>query len=463
MKETYKKLVLFEDIFRKLKGQYDLDPYWNHYLESREPEYFSFFQMREIWEKFIAESKKEKTLKYIKFFYLNVPFCMNNKCSYCMYPSSLIKDAKEADPYIRYLFKFFDFFQHTFEPVIFDDVFLGGGSVSLSTPKQINELLSGLFGRFHFRENQERTFEFHPQDVTPGKLKLIKEFGFNRVSLGVQSLDEDVLKLNCRDNQTYETVKSAAALAEKIGFREIGVHLMCGLGGDTPQSFLKSFEGVAKLGPQKITIYKLRPVENYLERYFGAKTDVGKMAYHKNFVREAGFILGRIQSIARKFGYKNITALNPLSFDWIFMRSDYKKPDDFENRYGSKRPLFESAPFSCFGAGFYARSHIANNLLYKHIGGSHRFDCDEKVFEGRKLSKKDEMKKFIISSLNVDFKIPLKEFKEIFNCSIQDVFGREIEALEHFKKIKTEGDFLYFLPNDSKERVIYPLFFVYND
>ena len=183
--------------------------------------------------------------------YVHIPFC-KQKCYYCdfiSYPNL----CNEIPQYIESLIKEIDEFDFTNYHVT--TIYLGGGTPSYIDSKYIKQILTKIKEKTKY-EIAEITIEANPGTVTETKLKDYREAGINRISIGLQSTKNQLLKQIGRIH-TYEEFLDAYNLAKKVGFENINVDLMLGLPNQTIKDLKESLIKVIDLNPNHISIYSL--------------------------------------------------------------------------------------------------------------------------------------------------------------------------------------------------------------
>jgi len=188
--------------------------------------------------------------------YAHVPFCVD-RCQYCYYLSH-DHELSAMGAYLEALLK--ELGQYARAPALagrrLDFVYFGGGTPSLFGPALLERLLEGVQALFPFDAAREVTFECAPRTVTSNKLRLLRDAGVTRLSLGAQQLNDEVLRMNGRVHLSAD-VERAYAWAREVGFDTINLDLIAGLVGETEQSFASSLERVLELLPDSVTIYQL--------------------------------------------------------------------------------------------------------------------------------------------------------------------------------------------------------------
>lgn len=186
--------------------------------------------------------------------YIHIPFCVHI-CHYCDFNKVFIK-GQPVDDYLKAL-------QVEMERTIqqsndneLKTVFVGGGTPTSLSQEQLKTLLTTMRNTLPIRQDAEITFEANPGDLTEDKLMVLREGGVNRLSLGVQSFDEQLLKKIGRTHQVedvYRTVENA----KKHGFQNVSIDLMYGLPGQTLESFVHSLQETFQLNIQHVSSYSL--------------------------------------------------------------------------------------------------------------------------------------------------------------------------------------------------------------
>lgn len=142
-----------------------------------------------------------------------------------------------------------------------DTVYFGGGTPSFFGAENLEKILDELQKRFHFGADPEITLEANPDSVTPQGLKRLVRAGFNRISIGVQSDQDDMLKRLGRPH-TYEQARMAVVRAREAGFANLSLDLMFGLPNQTLTGWRDTLENVLRLKPEHMSCYALKVEPN---------------------------------------------------------------------------------------------------------------------------------------------------------------------------------------------------------
>lgn len=187
--------------------------------------------------------------------YVHIPFCAS-KCGYCdfyscpdsgqmmdKYQQALLTHIRESLPQIRRYY--------------IDTVYIGGGTPSYYGAERLCEILEELKSSGRLLRNSEITVEMNPDSMRLNELKLLRKEGVNRISMGVQSANDDVLHIIGR-RHTYGQAVRAYQLARQAGFRNISVDLIYGLPGQTKGDWADTLGKIVGWGPEHISCYGLK-------------------------------------------------------------------------------------------------------------------------------------------------------------------------------------------------------------
>ena len=188
--------------------------------------------------------------------YIHIPFCVK-KCNYCDFYSLGYADSKRISGYTDALCTQIEREAPSYTGVAFDSVFLGGGTPSLLSVEDISHLFKTVRDSLYIAENAEITIEANPDTITEERLKAWRECGINRLSIGLQSTDNEMLKTLGRIH-SFEDFKRGFVLARELGFDNINVDLMYALPNQSTNALIKTLECVCELSPDHISAYCLK-------------------------------------------------------------------------------------------------------------------------------------------------------------------------------------------------------------
>ena len=188
--------------------------------------------------------------------YVHVPFC-RSKCQYCDFYSLSSKDDKLMDGYLKAICAHIKESGQLAPDYKVDTIFFGGGTPSFFGADGIATILTAIRRYFDVDSNAEITFEANPDSVSDKFLSRMRAEGFNRVSLGIQCDDDEILKKIGRPHD-YAQAVSAVQRIRKAGFRNLSLDLMYGLPGQTLTGWKDTLERVLTLNPEHISCYGLK-------------------------------------------------------------------------------------------------------------------------------------------------------------------------------------------------------------
>ncbi len=191
--------------------------------------------------------------------YISIPFCPT-RCSYCSFVSHSIESAFKLIPeYVECLCREIRIIADIVRKnnIRIDTIYFGGGTPTSISAEQIESIMKTVAECFDLNNIREYNYEAGRADtITEEKLRVIKEYGANRISINPQTFNDDILKKIGRRHTAEDTVK-AYETARKTGFSNINMDLIAGLPDETAESFKKSLDKAILLDPESITVHTL--------------------------------------------------------------------------------------------------------------------------------------------------------------------------------------------------------------
>ena len=247
-------------------------------------------------------SRERKLLNDIDYkngysLYIGIPFCPST-CLYCSFTSfSLEKFASRVDDYLNALEKEIIFGASCFPNKKLTTVYLGGGTPTTLSEKQLDRLL-GLI-RLHYDFTYVREFSVEagrPDSITKKKLEVLKKWGVDRISINPQTMQQRTLDLIGRGH-TVEQINQAFDLARQTGHNNINMDIIIGLPGETPDDVQDTLEKIKHLNPDSLTVHTLAlkraarlNTEKELYKGIEAKDVPGMLKVSMEFARDNGYI-----------------------------------------------------------------------------------------------------------------------------------------------------------------------------
>lgn len=333
--------------------------------------------------------------------YIHIPFCAQ-KCLYCDFPSFARKDHLRK-AYIEALNKEIISLREKHNNLEINTIFIGGGTPSVLEANELECLLKEV-AKLNMAKEVEYSMECNPGNLTEEKLEVMKKYGVNRISMGLQAKQDNLLKGLGRIHN-YKTFKENFLLAKKVGFNNINVDLMFGLPNQSLNEWEETLREIISLEPAHISAYSLIIEEGtaFYNLYENDKLKLPteeeeRKMYHlaKKILEENGFNQYEISNYAKE-GKECRHNLAYWNMDnWI-------------------------------GVGSAAASYI-NGKRIKNISSVEEYinsikDKGEAVEEIINNSKNDNMEEFMFMGLRKINGIDENEFKNRFSMNINDVYG----------------------------------------
>ena len=338
--------------------------------------------------------------------YIHIPFCVK-KCAYCDFLSGPAGE-KEKEEYVKMLVDEIRNCPDTVQNYRVISIFFGGGTPSLLTGEQIGRLMDTVREIFTLDEDAEITMEMNPGTVTEEKLRKYRQAGVNRLSIGLQSVNDEELRLLGRIH-TYEEFLEAYHLARANGFANINVDLISAIPGQTVESWRRTLEQVMALFPEHISAYSLIVEEGtpFYEEY-----GEGRHADELPDEETERKMYWRTKEILSKYGYER------------YEISNYAKPG-----YACRHNIGYWERTEYLGIGTGAASLINNS----------RFNYGE---EPEKLTVSAQMEETMFLGLRMMKGVSKIEFLKMYGESMENVYGNVIRDMEQKGLLEDGEDFV---------------------
>ena len=185
--------------------------------------------------------------------YIHIPFC-KRRCIYCDFFSTTQSEKKPT--YIHALCQELEMRKNYLGGEEIETIYLGGGTPSQLTEKELNKIFTSLYNIYKVKEDAEITLEANPDDLTPEYVSMLRRLPINRISLGIQTFQEETLKLLHRRHTARQAIEAFQRCRE-AGFRNISIDLMYGLPGETLDTWKEDLQQAIALHPEHISAYHL--------------------------------------------------------------------------------------------------------------------------------------------------------------------------------------------------------------
>ena len=185
--------------------------------------------------------------------YIHIPFC-KRRCIYCDFFSTTQSEKKPT--YIHALCQELEMRKNYLKGEEIETIYLGGGTPSQLTEKELNEIFTSLYIIYKVKEDAEITLEANPDDLTPEYVSMLRRLPINRISMGIQTFQEETLKQLHRRHTARQAIEAFHRCRE-AGFRNISIDLMYGLPGETLDTWKEDLQQAIALHPEHISAYHL--------------------------------------------------------------------------------------------------------------------------------------------------------------------------------------------------------------
>lgn len=189
--------------------------------------------------------------------YVHLPFC-RKRCDFCYFRVYTDKNFREIEAYLEAVLREAAMLgrQPFLDGRTLDFIYFGGGTPSYLSGKQLVRLMDGLRAALPWDEPSEVAFECEPGTLSERKLRAIRGFGVNRLSLGVENFDDGILAANNRAHRSKEIYRAWDWLA-RTGFEQVNLDLIAGMVGETDEKWGRTVSETVRLAPEAVTVYQM--------------------------------------------------------------------------------------------------------------------------------------------------------------------------------------------------------------
>jgi oxygen-independent coproporphyrinogen III oxidase len=354
--------------------------------------------------------------------YIHIPFCPS-RCVYCHWVTSVGDSQGDIDYYLKYLEKEMDMWKEKLGTSVISprSILIGGGTPSLLSPAQIERLLKSITSRFDLSKCSQFSLEPEPKTILGNsgmkKLKIMKNYGINRISLGVNSFDDKILKTMGRPHNREDAIK-AIKQVRAAGFESISIDLVYGFPGDTFQKWIRTLKTAISLDIDAYQLYRLRIVPH------GDKIGMIKKQFDKSpesfsdlekvyIMKELGILIS----------YQN-------GFNEYFRRILSKSPRHISYYLRD----YCCGLYDVIGMGISSWSNLQGRLAIntgESLGKYYSYIDKGKlpIHRGKIRTKDDEKRRALVMPLK-SCGVSKMKYKEKIGLTLNDSFGEKIKRLK---------------------------------
>ena len=345
--------------------------------------------------------------------YIHIPFC-KQKCYYCDFFS--VVGFKEKGNFVKSLLKEIDIQKNYLGNASVDTIYFGGGTPSSLDIEEVKAILDKLHSTFNISSDAEITFEANPEDLEYGYLPDLKELGINRLSIGIQSFNDDDLLFMNRKHSSEQAIKSVER-AIKAGFTNISIDLIYGFPNLDLERWKSNLEIALSLPVTHISAYHLTIEERTVFSHYLKKGIITEMD-EEDSVEQFSLLI----EMAEKSGFIQ------------YETSNFAK-DNMISKHNSN--YWKQVPY--LGLGPSAHSYNGESrqwnvsLVNKYIDG---IEANNPEFEKEIIDDNMAYNEYILTSLRTMWGIDLEYVKERFSADKYNFLLSEIENQIELKHLK---------------------------
>ncbi len=359
--------------------------------------------------------------------YFHIPFC-DTVCFYCACNKIVTKNRARAAPYLQRLHQ-----EITMQGALFDrsrrvdQLHWGGGTPTFISHDEMRELMAATRRHFNLRDDDQGEYgiEVDPREADEATVALLRDLGFNRLSMGVQDFDPAVQKAVNRIQPQDQTLAVLEA-ARKHGFRSINMDLIYGLPLQTAESFGRTLDEIIAAGPDRLSVFNYA----HLPEMFKTQRQISA---------------ADLPSPQTKLDILQLTIERLTTAGYVYIGMDhFAKPDDelaIAQRSGTLYRNFQGysthADCDLIGMGITAISMVGRSYsqnvrtldeYYARLDAGHL-----PVSRGIELDDDDRLRRIIITELICHFKLDVRKFEHDHGIRFSEYFAPELTALQSLR------------------------------
>ena len=384
------------------------------------PEFNTDFTFEDLKEKFKSQSDNRPLSLYI-----HIPFC-RSACYFC--GCNVIFTSKEDKKvkYINYLKKELEILaKHLNTDRTVTQMHFGGGTPTYLDAEQLKEVIDSIKETFpNFAEDAEISCEVDPRYFNQGHMDVLKDAGCNRLSFGVQDLDEQVQKTIHRV-QPFETTQNVVKIARDAGIKSINIDLIYGLPYQTKETFAKTIRDIVKLDPDRLAVFNYAHVPWMMKTQ--RKFDETTFAPPSTKLEILKDSIEFFSSVGYKMvGMDHFAKPEDELFKAIEKGELHRNFQGYTTKGGAD--LIGIGVTSIGDGVDYYVQNFKDLPTYEET-----IDKGElPVFKGYKLNDDDILRQYVIMELMSNFSLDIKRVEDTFKINFKEYFADAIVALQEF-------------------------------
>lgn len=360
--------------------------------------------------------------------YFHIPFC-DTVCYYCACNKVVTKDREQAQPYLQSLYR-----EIAMQGELFDrsrkveQLHWGGGTPTFISHDEMRELMRMTGEHFNLADDDsgEYSIEVDPREASAETIALLREIGFNRMSLGVQDFDPKVQRAVNRIQSEQQTMTVLQAARDE-GFRSISIDLIYGLSFQTVESFARTLDRIIEVAPDRLSVF------NYAH-------------LPERFMPQRRINAEDLPSPEEKLDILNMTIEHLTAAGYVFIGMDhFARPDDelaqaqrdgtlYRNFQGySTHSECDLVALGVTSIGMVGPSYSQNVRTMDEY--TQEIDAGRlPIFRGIELHEDDQLRRDVITRLICHFKLDFSSVEQRWGISFRDYFAADLERLDSMRQ-----------------------------
>ncbi len=380
-------------------------------------------------EKSNEESRQLPQAKPLSL-YFHIPFC-DTVCFYCGCNKVVTKDRSKAAPYLERVYKEIEMQSALFDDNrVIDQLHWGGGTPTFISHDEMRGLMQQTRKHFtlHDDDSGEYSIELDPREVDRSSIELLRELGFNRISMGLQDFDPQVQKAVNRIQSEEETLNVLQA-ARDNNFKSISLDLIYGLPLQTTESFAKTLDKVIDASPDRLSVFNYA----HLPEMFKPQRRIN---------------VEELPSPSEKLDILKVSFEKLAEAGYVYIGMDhFAKPDDELAIAQRERTLYRNfqgysthADCDLVAIGVTSIGQVANSYTQNEKtmeGYYNAIDAGKlPIYRGVELSLDDILRREVITQLICHFELNFSAIESLFNIQFTEYFAEELDTLH---QMQTDG------------------------
>ena len=358
--------------------------------------------------------------------YIHIPYC-KQQCSYCNFHFRI--SQKDKVEILKCINLELEMRQTYLKNKTINTIYFGGGTPSILSKSEIKFILDSIYNIYKIKENAEITLECNPDDLTENKLKALKEVGINRLSIGVQSFDDEDLKFMNRSHNATQS-ENCLKLAQQVGFNNITIDLIYGLPNQNLADWKKNLKkmfafNIPHFSAYALTVENKTPLKYLVERKQIIPLNEKKVLEQFNTLMDMAAENGFVHYEISNFGKQGCFSKHNTAY---WQSKHYLGIGPSAHSYNGKSRSWNVS----------ANKQYIQKILDR-VEGVHQ----------EILSKNQQYNEYIFTSLRTIWGANSETINVQFGIKFQSHFLKEVKKWESKKDIK-KTEYTYTLTNSGK-------------